>query len=450
MMKILHINTSDTKGGAAMVAWRIHKSFIDLDGASFMAVKYKFSTDENVYVLDNDLYRNKWFVFFKKCSVKASGLSWRLSRLFDVIANPKYHYYKNSGKEYFDYNALKEVITKVKPHIIHAHVLHGEYIDLRYLASISGTIPVVITLHDAWLLSGHCAHSFSCTKWISGCGSCPDLTIRPAIKKDATHFNWNQKNNIYKNAQFAIVTPCQWLMQKVEKSMLLQAAIEQKVIHNGIDLKQFSPNFKKEARAKIGIKENTRVLLFASNGIKNNIWKDFKTLQQAIQHIATQTSDEITLIAIGEKLTDCTYKNCTIHFKEFIPENQIMHYYQAADIYVHSANADTFPTTILEALSSGIPVIASAICGITEQVKGLQNSVLQNNHYNTFPSEVATGILVPPQDFLSLASAILHLHNNQSLIDKLSKNARNDAQERFNLQDQVKRYVELYNSLLKK
>ena len=33
---------------------------------------------------------------------------------------------------------------------------------------------MVITMHDAWLLSGHCAHSFNCERWITGCGDCPE------------------------------------------------------------------------------------------------------------------------------------------------------------------------------------------------------------------------------------------------------------------------------------
>ena len=49
-------------------------------------------------------------------------------------------------------------------------------------------------------------------------------------------------------------------------------------------------------------------------------------------------------------------------------------YYQAADVYLHAAKADNFPRAVLEALCCGTPVVATAVGGIPEQVKGLKIS----------------------------------------------------------------------------
>ena len=83
------------------------------------------------------------------------------------------------------------------PDIIECHNLHGGYFDLRALPWLSRQAATVLVLHDAWLLSGHCAHSFDCDKWQTGCGACPDLSIEPALRRDGTAHNWTVKQGVY-------------------------------------------------------------------------------------------------------------------------------------------------------------------------------------------------------------------------------------------------------------
>ncbi len=446
---ILQVNASDIRGGAATVAWRLHNSFLKENIISKFAVRYKFSSDKNVITIDNDKQRNLWFQFFHFCVVKTEIFSWTISRFLLKIANLKFYFYKRQGKEYFDFEGFEKIVEEIKPNLIHAHVLHGDYFDLKFLSSISNTIPVIITMHDAWLLSGHCAHSFDCEKWKTGCGNCPDLTIRPSIKKDATAFNWKQKNEFYKDSKFIIITPCQWLMDKVDQSMMKTNLIFQRVIANGIDLNLFKPFDKSQIRLELDIPKNKKVVLFAANGIKNNIWKDFETLKIAIEIIDEITKQEILFLAIGEKSEDIFYENCKLEFIPFVySENEIAKYFQAADIYVHAANADTFPTTILEALASGLPIVATSVGGIPEQVKGLKNSVVTNCHDNQFDVNEATGFLINKKDSNSMAKAILEILSNTNLYEKLTFNARKDAENRFDLVHQKNQYLEIYNQFI--
>ena len=109
------------------------------------------------------------------------------------------------------------------PSVIHCHNLHSGYFDLRALPWLSRVAPVVLTLHDAWLLSGHCAHSFGCDRWKNGCGACPDLSIPPAIAKDGTAANWKRKRRIFERSQLYVVTPSQWMMDRAQQSILAPA-----------------------------------------------------------------------------------------------------------------------------------------------------------------------------------------------------------------------------------
>ena len=72
-------------------------------------------------------------------------------------------------------------------------------------------------------------------------------------------------------------------------------------------------------------------------------------------------------------------------------------FYQAADLYLHAAKAENLPTTILEALASGLPVVATAVGGIPEEVRSLAGAPgawSGEGH----PRDEATGVLVAPGD----------------------------------------------------
>src|SRR5206468_11861629 len=142
--------------------------------------------------------------------------------------------------------------------------------------------PLVITMHDAWLLSGHCAHSFACERWQTGCGECPDLTIPPAIARDATAFNWKRKRDLYARSRFYVAAPSRWLIDKLARSILAPAVIESRVVPNGIDLEVFRPGDRATTRAKLDLPQDADVLLFTALSIRENVWKDYQTLRAAI------------------------------------------------------------------------------------------------------------------------------------------------------------------------
>jgi len=99
------------------------------------------------------------------------------------------------GYEDFAYLGTKHLLTLLStmPDIIHCHNLHGDYFELTPLPWLSRQRPVVLHLHDAWLLSGHCAHAHTCTGWQTGCGACPYLQTYPAVPRDNTAANWQRK-----------------------------------------------------------------------------------------------------------------------------------------------------------------------------------------------------------------------------------------------------------------
>ncbi|MDD2340084.1 MAG: glycosyltransferase [Methanosarcina sp.] len=437
---IVQVSTSDIGGGAEKIAWNLLESHKLHDFDSWLVVGNKRSINANIILLQNDIYRGPWARFWISIGNVLSlfvskvpgtgllkqGLCWvgQTRRFLEIL----------QGREDFDFPATSRLLelTNGRPDIIHCHNLHGGYFDLRALPQLSQQVPVILTLHDAWLLSGHCAHSFDCERWKTGCGNCPDLTIYPRILKDATAYNWERKNNIFKQSRLFVVTPCQWLMDKVNESMLKPGVINSCVIPNGVNTKIFQPYSKKRAREELGLHSDEKIILFTANGIRKNIWKDYKTLKSSLSIISAHKK-RILCIALGENTTSECIGSVEIRFIPFQRDPGIVaRYYQAADVYVHPSRVDTFPNTVLEALACGTPVVASNVGGIPEQI-----------------IEGKTGYLVPEGDAEGMAEKIICLLENEYLNKQMGLEAAEDAKKRFSLEQMVNNYLMFYKSILK-
>ena len=458
-LRILQVSTSDGGGGAEKVAWNLFQAYRQRGLLSWLAVGYKRSDDPDVLLIPNDAYHSKWARTWAAIGNMLSPFvgkvrgAWRLQRLLHSIGQFRRQLEVWFGHEDFDFPGTWRLLDlpPERPDIVHCHNLHGRYFDLRVLPWLSQQVPTVLTLHDAWLLSGHCAHSFDCERWKTGCGQCPDLTIYPAIKRDATAYNWRRKRDIYARSRLYVATPCRWLMEKVKQSILAPAIVEEKVIPNGVDLAVFHSGDKREARATLDIPQDAKILLFTANGIRRNVWKDYQTLRAAVGIVAERLKDEkVVFIALGENAPPEQIGKAVVQFIPYQRDSKIVAtYYKAADIYVHAARADTFPNTVLEALACGTPVVATAVGGIPEQVKSIRHRAGSREH-GTYGIEEATGVLVPPDDAKAMAEAIVALLMNELLRKRMGENAAKDAIRRFNLQRQVDDYLDWYAEILER
>lgn len=458
-LRILLASTRDQGGGAEQSAWNLFKAYTRREYKTWLAVGGKRTNDPNVLLIPNDLCRSRWAKLWlgirnrlRSIAGNMRGMD-RLDYLLRRISEPRRFAELKQGYEDFHYPGTERLLQLAEaPDILHCFNLHGGYFDLRALTWLSRQLPVILDLRDAWLLSGHCAHSFDCERWKTGCGDCPDLNIYPAIARDATAYNWRRKQEIYARSRLYIATPSRWLMEKVEQSMLAPAMAEARIIPSGVDLTIFRSADKRATRAALGLPQDAKVLLFAANGIRRNIWKDYETIRAAISLVAERLHGQnILFIALGEDAPSERIGEAEVCFVPFQKKPEtVARYYQAADVYVHAARADTFPRTVLEALACGTPVVATAVGGIPEEVKGLEiaNCGLRIAGLNTYAVNKATGVIVPPEDAEGMAFGIERLLNDDPLRCRMGENATRDARERFDLQRQVNDYLEWYEELL--
>jgi glycosyltransferase involved in cell wall biosynthesis len=440
---ILQVNSFDLGGGTARVAWTLCETARARGHSGWLAVGQKRSDDPNVIDISERQHAGAWSRQWWNIHERLQGQGTAgddgsvLSRATRALAEPLGFFDYWRGVENFHYPGSRDLLslTPRPPDIIHGHNLHGGYFDLRLLPSLSRQVPLVLTLHDAWLLSGHCAHSLGCERWMIGCGSCPDLTIYPSIRRDATAENWRRKRDIYAQSRLFVATPSHWLMQKVERSMLSPGIEEARVIPNGVDLSIFHPADQRAARTELGLPQHADVLLFAANVIRDNVWKDYETLREAILRVAEMCQErQILFIGLGDDGVSERIGRAELRFVAYQDDPAIVaRYYQAADIYVHAARADTFPTSVIEALACGIPVVATAVGGIPEQI-----------------DDGRTGLLVPAADAQGLAKCIVRLLADDALKQRLGIAAVAVARERFDVLQQVDTYLQWYGELVER
>jgi glycosyltransferase involved in cell wall biosynthesis len=457
-LRILQVNALDDGGGAEKVALNLHRAYLKRGCKAYLGVAARRTEAPSVYLIDNDAFRTPWARFWLDLSRRLSPMDRKLNLIRRIqrimalqVGQTRRWLRMRAGHEDFDFPATWRLLDlpPERPNILHCHNLHGSYFDLRALPLLSDLVPLVMTLHDAWLLSGHCAQSFDCERWEIGCGHCPDLTIYPPVRRDATSRNWHAKSEIYSKSRFYLATPSKWLMDKVMRSLLRSGIQESRIIPNGVDLSVFHPAEKNGVRKKLDLPQDTRIMLFAANSIKNNIWKDFATLQAALGIISeTLKAHSLLFLALGENAPDKEIGNARVHFIPYQNDpRSVAAYYQASDLYVHAARADTFPSTVIEALACGTPVVATAVGGVPEQINSLPFGVA-GDEGKPQGADYPTGMLVPKGDVKAMSEAIRLLLTDETLRLRLSINASQEARRRFSLDQQVNTYLSWYEEIL--
>lgn len=463
-MCIAQVNACDIGGGAAKVAWDLLHAYRARGFNTSLRVGRKYSVHQDVTVISNDtrLKSNsalqRWALLRERAEEKHFPMAAWWARVAGALVDPIFTLQMHYGIEDFRFSGTWRLLSNGawRPDILHCHNLHSKYFDLRALPWLSRQVPVVLTLHDAWLLSGHCAHSFSCERWQVGCGQCPDLSIYPSIQNDATAYNWRRKKKIYRNSRLYVATPSQWLMDKVRASMLAPALIEAKVIPNGVDLSVYHPEDKQLARSALALPGNAVVLLAAGLRLDQNVFKDYAMMCAVAARIAERlkSGPKVVFLTLGTESRLDQVGNATLISAPYETNAQaVARYYQAADVYIHAAKADTFPNAILEALACGTPVAATCTGGIPEQVKALmlpRPVMFGVRRIDCHKLDTATGILVEPGDSEGMSEALAQALNpkDAQILTALSSNAARDAKARFDLEKQADEYVRWYCAIL--
>lgn len=316
--------------------------------------------------------------------------------------------------------------------VVHVHTLWGGtygYSDLMGLMHLAKRYPTVLTLHDGWMLTGHCACPIRCERWKTGCGHCPDLKRTPAVPYDLTAWNWWRKRNAIQSSNLHITAVSSWLSEQVRQSPIF-AGKPVSVVYNSVDETVFRPGDRQAVRMELGLPEHARLILLAGQtveGIRDGI------AQHAAAALNRLSIPGLNVVIVGRS-AEAVAKTLSIpaHVLPFQKTPaEMARCYLAADLTVVSSEYETFGRVAAESLMCATPVVSFATGGLAE--------VVEHN---------VTGLLVPTGDTAALAEAIRLVVEDQGLRERLAQAAAARAHARFNRRVVTEDYLEVYRTVL--
>ena len=321
-----------------------------------------------------------------------------------------------------------EQIKAIKPDVIQMHCIHGYFLNYKILFEFLQTIdtPIVWTFHDCWAFTGHCAYfdSINCEKWKTGCHDCElKATYPPAKIFDCSKRNYELKRRLFTSVgKKTVIVPVSYWIEKLVKQSYLKD-IRVKTIHNGTCIEVFKPSCESMLRERLGI-GNKKVVLGVALP-----WVPRKGMQDMLKLAKLLPADEyqVVLVGLNDKQMQTLPMN-VIGVKRTNSAKELSEFYSMAIAFVNPTYEDNFPTTNIEALACGTPVVTYATGGSPEAV------------------DDRTGRVVKQGDIDGLAKAIMEM--------KCHPLSSTDCRDRaVRLYDKDKRfadYISLYESLLKK
>ena len=416
-MKILHLNTFENRGGAAIAARRLHNALNqDRRVMSLLGVKEKDS--DALDVVELPCYKSK---IVGKLLSKANDklLSWytpKANTFFSAYLLP---------------NRLASAIKTLQPDIVHLHWLAGNFISpyvLQQIASLS--VKTVWTLHDTWAFTGGCHYFRSCQKWQQQCYNCPELSRK--FPCDLAKLQWQLKERAYKKLQPTVIGLSKQFAADIEQSALLKD-FQTVQLPNTIDTEIFRPIPKNIARNLLGLPAHGHYILFGACSATNDPRKGYDLLKDALDILSSHSQKDIICLVFGASHSKTTPPHhFTTHFLgELHDELTLALVYSAADVFVCPSREDNLPNTIMEALACGTPVVGFAVGGIPDMVEHKIN-----------------GMLATPHDPQELAAGIAYILEDHERREAMGRAARRKVEENYAYPVVAKQYIELYNRIL--
>lgn len=402
-MNILLINTTYRGGGAEKVCRQLLHGFDNTDINMHLLVGRGDPSDSFYEII----YDRRLPYFFSRAYGKLAPY-----RRYDRYATAR----------------IIDTIKKYSIDIVHLQNIHGNYMGIWDVKEISRHARVVWTLHDMWALTGHCAHAFSCKKWISGdCSHCPKPDTYPSIRFDVAGSMLSTKKKSFTGSNIVFVSPSEWLRDCFKRSFLKDERIL--VINNGIDTSLYAPADISALRDKYKIPMDKHVLLFAASNL-NSQFRSFPHLLSALSLLKNKSS--YCLIVLGNCDSKITFDSeFELHAMGYISDENVMSdLYALSDVYVTPSLADNFPCTTIESFACGTPVIAFASGGLTEQI---------DHNTGWLTDKTPEG----------LAAAIEDAFSDTKRLAQMRTACREKAVELYSEQLMLNKYSSLYNRIIK-
>jgi glycosyltransferase involved in cell wall biosynthesis len=222
----------------------------------------------------------------------------------------------------------------------------------------------------------------------------------------------------------------------IEKHKLKKDAISKLVtIPNAIEIDIFKPRDRNKARTHLNLPKDRKIISYTGRFVEG---KRVQDILQAVPKVVSENRDALFLFVGGghdqRLINDWINKNekfkHNIQIISFLEYSAMPGLYNASDIFVLPTLAEGLSRSLLEAMSSAVPVIATDIEANSEIVKE------------------GTGILVPVKSPGDISDGINTILTDNKLSKKMSMKGRQNILKHFSVEQRVNSFIKEYKSMI--
>lgn len=417
-MKIIHLNTFGHTGGAGIAASRLVSALNGLiPGSASLLSAYETGTQLTV---GQKVQKLK--------TLARSGADILAARLAGLKKENSFLF---SSARYGQNVSTDPAVLAAD--LVHIHWINQGFLSIHDLYELSLLRkPVVITMHDMWLLSGGCHYSADCRNYEQYCGNC--FMLNKPSATDLSAANWKHKQMMLRTLKPHIITCSHWLESAAQKSRLLES-YSVNTIPNPIDTDLFKPAGLKLAKIKLGFEPGELIITLSAFKLSDPR-KGFSYLLNALLFLKKNkdmSGKNIRLVLIGNKgkteLPDLPYPATYTGY--LTDPAKIIAYGQASDLFVLPSLEDNLPNTVMEMLAMGVPVVAFNNGGLPDMIDHKKN-----------------GYLAYYKSAESLAKGIAWTITDLEFSPRLRKAARKKVIYNFDMEIVAEQYIKLYEKLM--
>lgn len=315
---------------------------------------------------------------------------------------------------------LKKIILREKPDVVHIQCINGNFVNIfrivRWLKE--QRIKTVVTLHAEFMYTANCGHAFECDQWQHGCKNCPDKKkASKSLFVDRTGKAWSLMQEAFsgfeKDCVICPVSP--WTESRAKKSDIMRDFCFM-TVYNGVDTSLF--NHVSETRKRENTILNVTAFFCAEKEHLKGGWY--------IIELAKRMPD-ITFWVAGNAAPDMNLPENVNLLGEIKDQKVLADYYRQAALSVVVSSRETFSMPCAESLCCGTPVVGFK-AGAPEQI-----SLAEYSGFVDFG------------DLDQLESLIWHFLGRE---DFVAKRIAAEAAEAYSSQTMVKKYIDIYGSMI--
>lgn len=304
-----------------------------------------------------------------------------------------------AGAQPVSSESVLDRVAASHPDLVIVGNVHSANADPVLLHMLAERFPTLVVLHDFWILTGRCAYTGTCEKYLKGCdSSCPTPNEYPVLAPSKIARAWRKKRDVLgAKSRPALLANSEWTAafarKALEASFTAGRAPSVELFHLSFPLDVFRPRDKQSCRERFGLPLDRFLVLLPAS-----LDETRKGARAVLEALAGLELPNLTVVTIGWPSTDVYYSVEVVQLGYLSDPQSIATLNAAVNVVVAPSSAETFGQIFIEAIACGTPVVGYPLTAVPEAIR-----------------DGVTGLLACDNNPESLVAAVHHLYIHPEL-----------------------------------